>query len=95
LSRRLAVERSRRAPAPNRRRGTNAGDRGYALRPFGYRPERVRIGLVGLIYIFVGVFVAASQDYLDRLGQLRGILTAILGILLWPLLLLGLDVRIR
>jgi hypothetical protein len=55
----------------------------------------VRIGLLGLIYIFVGVFVAASQDYLDRLGQLRGIFTAILGILLWPLLLLGFDVRIR
>ena len=55
----------------------------------------MRIGLVGVIYIFVGVFVAATYDYLERLGQVKGILTALLGILLWPLLLFGLDVRVR
>lgn len=55
----------------------------------------MRIGLLGLIYIFIGVFVAASQEYLERLGQLKGILTALLGILLWPLLLLGIDVRVK
>ena len=54
----------------------------------------MRIGLVGVVYLFVGVFVAASQDYLERLGQLKGILTALLGILLWPLLLLGIDIRV-
>jgi hypothetical protein len=55
----------------------------------------MRIGLFGLVYLLVGVFVAASQDYLERLGQLKGILTALLGILLWPLLLLGIDFRVR
>ena len=55
----------------------------------------MRIGLVGVIYLLVGVFVAASQDYLERLGQLKGILTALLGIFLWPLLLLGIDFRVR
>jgi hypothetical protein len=55
----------------------------------------MRIGLAGVIYLLVGVFVAASQDYLERLGQLKGILTALLGILLWPLLLLGIDFRVR
>ena len=55
----------------------------------------MRIGLVGVIYLLVGVFVAASQDYLERLGHLKGILTALLGILLWPLLLLGIDFRVR
>ncbi len=55
----------------------------------------MRIGLLGVIYLLVGVFVAASQDYLERLGQLKGILTALLGILLWPLLLLGIDFRVR
>jgi hypothetical protein len=54
----------------------------------------MRIGLVGVVYLLVGVFVAASQDYLERLGQLKGILTALLGILLWPLLLLGIDIRV-
>ena len=55
----------------------------------------MRIGLVGLIYLVIGVVVAASQDYLENLGRLRGILTALLGILLWPLLLLGFDLRVR
>lgn len=54
----------------------------------------MRIGLLGLVYIFVGVFVAASEEYLERLGQLEGIVTGLLGILLWPLLLLGIDVRV-
>jgi hypothetical protein len=34
------------------------------------------------------------QDYLDNLGTISRILTALLAILLWPLLLLGFDVRI-
>jgi hypothetical protein len=55
----------------------------------------MRIGIVGVIYLFIGVFVAASQEYLERLGQLKGIVTALLGILLWPLLLLGFDFRVE
>ena len=55
----------------------------------------MRIGLFGLIYLVIGVIVAASQDYFENLGRVRGILTAILGILLWPLLLIGIDVRVR
>ena len=55
----------------------------------------MRIGVLGLVYILIGVFVAASNDYLERLGQLKGILTALLGIFLWPLLLLGFDIRVR
>ncbi len=52
-------------------------------------------GLAVLVYVLVGVFVAASQDYLERLGQLKGILTALLGIFLWPLVLLWIDFRVR
>ncbi len=61
----------------------------------GGNDDSVRIGIVGLIYLLIGVFVAASQNYLERLGQLKGILSALLGILLWPLLLLGIDFRVR
>jgi hypothetical protein len=61
---------------------------------WGYGARVMRIGLLGLIYIFIGVFVAASHDYLERLGSVRGIVTGLLGILLWPLLLIGVDVRV-
>lgn len=50
--------------------------------------------LLGLIYIAIGVFVAASKDYVDNLETVKRVLSAVLAILLWPLLLLGIDLRI-
>ncbi len=51
--------------------------------------------LLGLIYIAIGVFVAASEDYLENLDTVKRVLSAILAILLWPLLLLGVDLHIK
>jgi uncharacterized membrane protein len=48
-----------------------------------------------LLWIVIGLVVAFIQDYLDSLGTISRILTALLAILLWPLLLLGFDVRVR
>jgi hypothetical protein len=50
--------------------------------------------LLGLIYVAIGIFVAASKDYLENLDTLKRALSALLAILLWPLLLLGIDLRI-
>jgi hypothetical protein len=47
-----------------------------------------------LLYLAVGLIVAFIQDYFDNLGTIARILTAILAVLLWPLLLLGFDVRV-
>ena len=51
--------------------------------------------LLGLIYVAIGVFVAASEDYLENLETIKRVLSAILAVLLWPLLLLGIDLHIR
>ena len=51
--------------------------------------------LLGLIYVAIGVFVAASKDYLDNLETLKRVVSAVLAILLWPLLLLGIDLHIK
>ena len=51
--------------------------------------------LLGLIYVAIGIFVAASKDYLENLDTLKRVLSAVLAILLWPLLLLGVDLRIK
>lgn len=50
--------------------------------------------LIGLIYVAIGIFVSASKDYLDNLETVQRVLSAILAILLWPLLLLGIDLHI-
>jgi hypothetical protein len=54
-----------------------------------------RPSFLGLIYIVVGIVIAADHDYFERLNTLRRILSAVLAVVLWPLLLLGIDLHIR
>jgi hypothetical protein len=53
------------------------------------------VGLGTLIYVIIGAFVAGADDYFDRLGNLKGILSALLAIGLWPLVLLGIDLQVK
>lgn len=55
----------------------------------------MRIGIVGIIYLVIGLVVASNDRYLRDVDTIREIVSAILAIVLWPLVLLGLDVRIR
>jgi hypothetical protein len=55
---------------------------------------RRRFSLLGLIYVLVGIYVAFANDYITiRIVKL--VLSALLAIFLWPLVLLGVDLRIR
>jgi hypothetical protein len=51
--------------------------------------------LLFLIYIGVGLVVAATHHYFAHLGSLRAILSAILAVVLWPLVLLGINLHIK
>jgi len=51
--------------------------------------------LLLLVYIAIGVAVAASKDYLDNLDTAKRLASAVLAIILWPLLLVGIDLRIE
>jgi hypothetical protein len=51
--------------------------------------------LLGLIYVAIGIFVAASKDYFENLDTVKRVLSALLAIVLWPLLLLGIDLHIK
>jgi hypothetical protein len=42
-----------------------------------------------VIYIIIGVVVAAGHHYLNHLDALKAIASAILAVLLWPLVLIG------
>jgi hypothetical protein len=48
-----------------------------------------------LIYVGVGIAIAWTHNYFDHLGTWRLILSAILAILLWPLVLLGINLHIH
>jgi Mn2+/Fe2+ NRAMP family transporter len=54
-----------------------------------------RPSFIGLVYVVIGVAIAASYDYFERLNTVRQILSALLAIALWPLVLLGIDLHIR
>ena len=56
---------------------------------------RRRIGLFPVVWIVVGIVVAAIYDYFNSLGSIGKILTVIAAVLLWPLLLFGFHISIH
>jgi hypothetical protein len=55
---------------------------------------RRRFGLLGLLYVLVGIYVAFARDYIT-ITVVKVVLSALLAIFLWPLVLLGVDLHIR
>jgi hypothetical protein len=51
--------------------------------------------MLPLAYAIIGAFVAAAHHYFSHVGSTKGVVSAILAILIWPLILLGVDIRIR
>jgi len=51
-------------------------------------------GLLTIAYVVIGAFVAAANQYFSNVGSLESVASAIIAILLWPLVLLGVDIRI-
>jgi hypothetical protein len=49
---------------------------------------------IGIAWIVVGVAVAAINDYFDDLETAGRILSAVVAVLLWPIVLIGFDIRI-
>jgi hypothetical protein len=50
---------------------------------------------LGGLYLIVGVVVAAIKDYFDNLESLKAVLELLIAILIWPLILLGVNINIR
>lgn len=53
-----------------------------------------RPSLLFVVYLVVGVIVAAAYDYFDKLNSAGRVLTLIAAIAMWPILLFGFDIRI-
>jgi hypothetical protein len=49
--------------------------------------------LLTVIYLIVGAVIAADRDYFKGVNNLEEVVEAILAVLLWPLVLLGIDMR--
>jgi len=51
--------------------------------------------IIPIVYLVVGVLVAAQHHYLAHLNTIGHIFSAVLAIALWPLLLLGVNLNIK
>jgi len=51
--------------------------------------------LIFVAYLVIGVVVAATKDYLGDVGGVSDIVNLLLAIVLWPLVLLGVDFNIK
>jgi hypothetical protein len=50
--------------------------------------------VLGIVYLVIGIVVAASHHYFAHLGNIKGIAAAVLAILLWPLVLFGVNLHL-
>jgi ABC-type anion transport system duplicated permease subunit len=48
-----------------------------------------------VVWIVIGVIVAYSHDYFKNLETVKQIASALLAVILWPLLLIGINLHIR
>jgi hypothetical protein len=51
--------------------------------------------IVVALYLVIGVIVAAQNEYLENLDTVRRVISMLLAVLLWPLVLAGVDLRLR
>jgi hypothetical protein len=54
-----------------------------------------RMWLLLIVYVVIGVAVAASHHYFAHLDALKPIVAAILAVLLWPLVLIGVSLHFK
>jgi hypothetical protein len=50
--------------------------------------------MLALAYAIVGAFVAAANHYFSHVGTTKGVVNAVIAILIWPLVLVGIDIRV-
>ncbi|MGA9857829.1 MAG: hypothetical protein WBQ18_08190 [Solirubrobacteraceae bacterium] len=48
-----------------------------------------------IIWLIVGILLASGRHYLDHVDALKPVISAVLAILLWPLLLLGINLHVH
>ena len=54
---------------------------------------RMRLGTI--VWLVIGVILAASHHYLTNINGVRTVISALLAILLWPLMLLGISLHVH
>jgi hypothetical protein len=56
---------------------------------------RVLRNILIIVYLVIGVVVANSHHYFAHLNSLTSLLSALLAVVLWPLVLFGVSLHIK
>jgi hypothetical protein len=51
--------------------------------------------LFTIIYVIVGVAIAADNKYFKNIDDVEAVISAVLAVLLWPLVLFDVNLRIK
>ena len=51
-------------------------------------------GIIAIVYLVIGVLVAANRNYLGDIDSVGALIDLLLAIVLWPLVLLGVDINL-
>jgi hypothetical protein len=57
--------------------------------------RRSGVSWLTIIYLIVGAIVAASHHYWQNIDTWKTLLSAVLATILWPLLLLGINLHVH
>jgi hypothetical protein len=60
-----------------------------------YPAQRSNVSLILLVYLVAGGIVAATHHYWSNLHTLKAVISAVLATVLWPLLLVGINLHIH
>lgn len=55
----------------------------------------MRSGIGSVIYVLIGLIMASAHHYFSHASTLKGLLSALLAIGLWPLMLVGISLHIH
>lgn len=55
----------------------------------------MRLSLGSVVWLIVGVLLASSHHYFKHVDALKPIVSAVLAVILWPLLLLGINLHVH
>jgi hypothetical protein len=56
---------------------------------------RTRFGFIPLLWLVIGAIVAATHHYFEHVETIRQVGSAIIAVLVWPLIFLGIDLHIQ
>jgi hypothetical protein len=60
-----------------------------------YPAQRSNVSLIMLVYLVAGGIVAATHHYWSNLHTFKAVISAVLATILWPLLLVGVNLHIH